>query len=64
MSHPSKVDKSKLDFWENFVLSGAAAVISKTAAAPLERVKLLIQNQGEMLKQGVILQPYKGIIKF
>jgi len=52
----------KLGFVENFMLSGAAAIISKTAAAPIERVKLLVQNQGEMLKQGKISEPYKGIV--
>jgi len=31
-----------LSFAENFALSGVAAVISKTAAAPIERVKLLV----------------------
>ena len=41
----------KLSFAENFALSGCAAVVSKTAAAPIERVKLLIQNQDEMIKQ-------------
>ncbi|CAF0756216.1 unnamed protein product [Didymodactylos carnosus] len=55
-------DQKKLNFFESFALSGAAAVISKTAAAPIERVKLLVQNQGEMLKQGIIDRPYKGII--
>lgn len=54
--------KQKLSFAENFALSGAAAVISKTAAAPIERVKLLVQNQGEMLKQGRIDKPYSGVI--
>lgn len=57
-----KDGKAKLGFVENFVLSGAAAVISKTAAAPIERVKLLVQNQAEMLKQGKISEPYKGIV--
>jgi len=52
----------KLGFVENFLLSGAAAVISKTVAAPIERVKLLVQNQAEMLKQGKISEPYKGIV--
>mmetsp|Transcript_26626 Transcript_26626/g.43587 ORF Transcript_26626/g.43587 Transcript_26626/m.43587 type:complete len:305 (-) Transcript_26626:255-1169(-) len=47
---------------ENFALSGAAAVISKTVAAPIERVKLLIQNQDEMLKTGALKEPYKGPI--
>jgi solute carrier family 25 (adenine nucleotide translocator) protein 4/5/6/31 len=52
----------KLSFLENFLLSGAAAVISKTGAAPIERVKLLIQNQAEMLKKGTLDAPYKGIV--
>ena len=52
----------KLGFAENFGLSGAAAVISKTAAAPIERVKLLVQNQDEMIKQGRLDRPYKGVI--
>lgn len=51
-----------LGFAENFALSGAAAVISKTAAAPIERVKLLVQNQAEMLKNGSLDRPYKGVI--
>ena len=54
--------KQKLGFAENFALSGAAAVISKTAAAPIERVKLLVQNQNEMIKQGVLDKPYKGVL--
>jgi len=52
----------KLGFAENFALSGAAAVISKTAAAPIERIKLLVQNQDEMIKQGKLTEPYKGVI--
>merc|ERR1712027_141008 len=52
----------KIGFAENFALSGAAAVISKTAAAPIERVKLLVQNQDEMIKQGKLTEPYKGVI--
>jgi solute carrier family 25 (adenine nucleotide translocator) protein 4/5/6/31 len=55
-------EKPKLNFFENFALSGVAAVVSKTAAAPIERVKLLVQNQGEMIKQGTLAQPYKGVI--
>lgn len=52
----------KLGFVENFALSGAAAIISKTAAAPIERVKLLVQNQDEMIKAGRLKEPYKGVI--
>lgn len=54
--------EKKLHFVENFALSGAAAIISKTAAAPIERVKLLVQNQDEMLKAGRLDHPYKGVI--
>jgi len=55
-------DKKQLSFAENFMLSGAAAIISKTASAPIERVKLLVQNQDEMIKQGRLETPYKGVI--
>lgn len=51
-----------MSFIENFALSGVAAVVSKTAAAPIERVKLLVQNQGEMIKQGTLARPYNGVI--
>jgi len=51
-----------LSFAENFLLSGIAAGISKTAAAPIERVKLLVQNQDEMIKQGRLDKPYTGVI--
>ena len=57
-----KKPKVKLSFFEDFALAGAAAVISKTAAAPIERVKLLVQNQDEMLKSGRLAEPYKGVI--
>jgi len=52
----------KLGFAENFLLSGVAAGVSKTAAAPIERVKLLVQNQDEMIKQGRLDKPYTGVI--
>merc|ERR1711953_178913 len=52
----------KLGFAENFMLSGVAAAVSKTAAAPIERVKLLVQNQSEMLKQGILDKPYSGVV--
>merc|ERR1712226_1545237 len=55
-------EKKKLGFMENFMLSGVAAAVSKTAAAPIERVKLLVQNQNEMIKQGRLDKPYSGVI--
>jgi len=54
--------EEKLSFVESFFLSGAAAIISKTAAAPIERVKLMVQNQDEMLKTGRLDKPYTGVI--
>jgi len=55
-------DANKIGFIENFMLAGVAAGISKTVAAPIERIKLLVQNQDEMIKQGRLDKPYKGII--
>ncbi|CAG5120635.1 unnamed protein product [Candidula unifasciata] len=55
-------DTKPLNFAENFLLSGSAAVISKTTVAPIERIKLLIQNQNEMIKLGRLPSPYKGIV--
>jgi len=52
----------KLSFFENFMLSGVAAGVSKTAAAPIERVKLMVQNQDEMIKQGVLDKRYNGVL--
>lgn len=43
------------------MIGGVSAGISKTASAPIERIKLLIQNQDEMLKTGRLQTPYKGV---
>jgi solute carrier family 25 (adenine nucleotide translocator) protein 4/5/6/31 len=51
----------KLSFAEDFFLSGTAAVTSKTIAAPIERIKMVVQNQDEMLKRGTLEKPFKGI---
>jgi solute carrier family 25 (adenine nucleotide translocator) protein 4/5/6/31 len=42
-------------------VGGVAAVVSKTAAAPIERVKLLMQSQDAMLKSGRLDRRYGGI---
>merc|ERR1740137_131285 len=55
-------DNKKLGFAENFMLAGVAAGVSKTFAAPIERIKLLVQNQDEMIKQGRLDKPYKGVV--
>jgi solute carrier family 25 (adenine nucleotide translocator) protein 4/5/6/31 len=51
--------KTKTNVFEDFALGGVAAAISKTIAAPIERIKLILQNQSE---QAAITTPYKGII--
>lgn len=66
-SHPSPVfvqapsEKGVKGFLVDFLMGGVSAAVSKTAAAPIERVKLLIQNQDEMIKAGRLSEPYKGI---
>jgi hypothetical protein len=46
-------------FMKDFVAGGVAAAISKTAVAPIERVKLLLQVQ-HISKQISVDQRYKG----
>ncbi|KAJ5468401.1 hypothetical protein N7475_006153 [Penicillium sp. IBT 31633x] len=48
-------------FVVDFLMGGVSAAVSKTAAAPIERIKLLIQNQDEMLKAGRLDRKYDGI---
>ncbi|KUI67736.1 ADP,ATP carrier protein [Cytospora mali] len=48
-------------FVADFLMGGVSAAVSKTAAAPIERIKLLIQNQDEMMKQGRLDRKYSGI---
>nr|KJB50121.1 hypothetical protein B456_008G154500 [Gossypium raimondii] len=54
-------EKGFTGFMVDFLMGGVSAAVSKTAAAPIERVKLLIQNQDEMIKAGRLSEPYKGI---
>ena len=54
-------EKGFSGFMVDFLMGGVSAAVSKTAAAPIERVKLLIQNQDEMIKSGRLSEPYKGI---
>nr|GLL31662.1 ADP,ATP carrier protein, mitochondrial [Ipomoea trifida] len=54
-------EKGFTSFAIDFLMGGVSAAVSKTAAAPIERVKLLIQNQDEMIKAGRLSEPYKGI---
>lgn len=62
MSEGGAGGSKKLGFYEDFLLGGVSAGVSKTAAAPIERVKLLVQNQAEMLKTGRLATPYSGVL--
>ncbi|KAJ3340433.1 hypothetical protein HDU93_007040 [Gonapodya sp. JEL0774] len=59
MSEKSVTEQYK--FLIDFLMGGVSAAVAKTAAAPIERVKLVIQNQDEMIKSGRLDKPYKGI---
>ncbi|XP_032812583.1 ADP/ATP translocase 1-like [Petromyzon marinus] len=50
-----------IGFLKDFMAGGIAAAISKTAVAPIERVKLLLQVQ-HASKQITVDQQYKGIM--
>lgn len=53
---PSKDDtRSELGFWESYLLSGAITTASRTLVAPLERIKILMQCEGELVRQGKII---------
>eukprot|EP00475_Leptophrys_vorax_P025985 TRINITY_DN3637_c0_g1_i1.p1 TRINITY_DN3637_c0_g1~~TRINITY_DN3637_c0_g1_i1.p1 ORF type:complete len:310 (-),score=40.96 TRINITY_DN3637_c0_g1_i1:16-945(-) len=62
MTAESIMESDKLSFSENFMLSGAAAIVAKCISAPLDRVKLLVQNQSELIKAGRLNAPYQGVM--
>ncbi|CAL9004027.1 unnamed protein product [Prunus brigantina] len=53
---PAEKDHSLVYFLEGVL----TVAFSKTYAAPIERLKLLIQNQDEMIKTGRLSEPYKN----
>ena len=44
-----------------FLMGGVSAAVSKTLAAPIELVKLRLQNMDAMIKAGALDTPYTGI---
>lgn len=56
-----KKETSALDFFIDFITGGTSASISKTIASPIEVIKMRIQNQDEMIKQGTLEKRYGGI---
>ena len=45
-----------------FLVSGTAAVISKTLASPIEVIKIRLQLQAPLIQKKLIEKPYKGIV--
>ncbi|KAG8736861.1 ADP/ATP carrier protein, partial [Ceratobasidium sp. 428] len=62
MADISKHTSRTQGFMTSFMMGGVSAAISKTMTAPIERVKLLVQNQDEMIKSGRLKAPYGGVI--
>ena len=58
---PAPAEKGFTGFMMDFLMGGVSAAVLKTADAPLERIKILIQSQDEMLKFGRLSEPYQGI---
>ena len=57
---PRQIDNSEKVL--HFIAGGVSSVISKTATAPLDRAKLVLQCQQEMIKTGRLDKPYGGIL--
>ena len=55
---PALAEKGFTSFMMDFLMGGISATVLKTANAPLEHIKLLIQSQDEMLKSGHLSEPY------
>mmetsp|Transcript_33128 Transcript_33128/g.77567 ORF Transcript_33128/g.77567 Transcript_33128/m.77567 type:complete len:423 (+) Transcript_33128:62-1330(+) len=55
----SSPSKGKGSFFKTFMKGGISATISKTAVAPIERIKLLLQVQATSTQ---ITEPYTGIL--
>ncbi|XP_057352043.1 ADP/ATP translocase 3 isoform X1 [Manis pentadactyla] len=60
-ARPPTMTEQAISFAKDFLAGGIAAAISKTAVAPIERVKLLLQVQ-HASKQIAADKQYKGIV--
>ncbi|XP_022909264.1 ADP,ATP carrier protein 1-like [Onthophagus taurus] len=61
VSNSEAVDSDLISFVKDFLAGGISAAVAKTAVAPIERVKLLLQIQ-HASKQIAADKKYKGII--
>lgn len=47
---------------ESFAIGGVASVIAVSATAPLDRVRILLQCNHEIVRSTRLLEPYRGVI--
>lgn len=59
---PRPPPPTNLDVLIDFLLGGLSAAISTTISAPVEKVKLLLQTQRELVLQGRLDRPYSGAV--
>lgn len=57
-----KKQTTPFEFIKDFLTGGISASISKTIASPIEVIKMRVQNQDEMIKQGALDRKYNGIV--
>jgi solute carrier family 25 (adenine nucleotide translocator) protein 4/5/6/31 len=50
-----------MSFLMDFLMGGASAAAAKLGSAPIDRSRLMLQAQGELLRQGRINRPYAGM---
>lgn len=55
------MNKNAKNFISDLITGGIAAGISKTLVAPIETIKLRLQTMNELVEQGIISSPYKGM---
>ena len=61
MADKPKKKNDVTTFLIEFLMGGVSAAVSKTLAAPIELIKLRLQNMDAMLKTGALTEPYTGI---
>jgi solute carrier family 25 (adenine nucleotide translocator) protein 4/5/6/31 len=63
MADNKKKSRGATDFLKDFMIGGVSAAVSKTAVAPIERVKLLLQTQDANKKiQDGTAKRYTGMV--
>lgn len=58
----SRLRPRQRSIYEQLAIGLSTAAASKTASAPVTRLKLLIQNQNELIRNGRLREPYKGAL--